>query len=161
MATPAPTTPTPATGGETAPNESSRQDLSGLELVKQAYKETQPAPTDSKDEFFKIAKLYQQPAGSQTQPEQEQGPATDMLPPEIREQVGNVYYQIGETFQQVGVDVTPDDPEWKLIQAEIEDESGSLSRTLLAAEEAASKKKQRLNSMSSQDLWRTGNLFKK
>lgn len=54
--------------------------------------------------------------------------------------------QIEAVFRKVGVNVTPDMPEGKLISEALDNPQGSLAETLIAAHEAATKAKQRLES---------------
>ena len=82
------------------------------------------------------------------------------VPEGIRRQVSDIYnkYMI-EIFKLEKMKVTPKDPEWLTIQAEIEDATSTLTRALIAAREAAQRKKQRLQGMS--DIEIRDNMYKK
>ncbi len=67
------------------------------------------------------------------------------FPEEIRGEMETLYNgYLSKVFEQERVKVGPKDPEWMYIQAEMEDPTSSLSRTMIAATEAAREKKQRL-----------------
>ena len=120
------------------------------------------------DEFFEQAKQYggtskplsSHQAWQQAYPKPEPEPAAQGLTSdELQEMdlhgaVNELYLQIGSVFQENRVNVEPTDPEWRIIQAELEDPFGSLTRTLIAAGEAAQAKKKRLQQpMSSNEAW--------
>ncbi len=76
------------------------------------------------------------------------------FPEDIRGEVEKLYNgHLSKVFQQEGVKVTPKDPEWMYIQVELEDPTSTLSRTMIAAKEAAQQKKQRLQGMTRGQIW--------
>ena len=75
----------------------------------------------------------------------------DDLDPAVHREALNKH--LAEVFDTVGVHVKPEDPEWLYIQAEIENKSSTLVSVLLVARQAASRKKTRLLSMTSNQAW--------
>ena len=63
--------------------------------------------------------------------------------PEIQAQIDYVFSQIEDAFSVVGQKVTENDPEWKQVEAALNDPKGSLGKTISAATQAAALKKQR------------------
>lgn len=117
------------------------QPLSAQEAWSQAYRKEDrtSGPEGSLEQSHEIPSEFQPPP----------------VPPERRQAVNYVYDQIDQVFQQARVaPVDPGDPEWPIIQAELENPAGSLALTLVAAAEAAQAKRRRLlEPRSTTELW--------
>ena len=106
-------------------------------------------------------KAYMETNGAQLNPQQEQamrsrietqidGPVEEpqaaqaSVPPEFAAQVQFLSAQMDEVFTDVGMKVTPNDVEWKVIQAALDDPKGSLAKTLRVTGKAAEAKASRM-----------------
>jgi len=81
---------------------------------------------------------------------------TDQPSPEFQQQVEFVYEQIQSVFADTGTDVVQGDPEFKIIEAALNDRKGSLAKTLLAANQAATQKANRIASQREKATARVG-----
>lgn len=120
---------TPAETPPAANQEDAGPDASGLDLLKQAFK---PTPDATKGTLNVDALLA--------------------IPRELWEPVLDLYGQINDVFSEEGLRVDRSDPEYREIQAALDDPLGNLNDTLLAASSAARKKKKRLAETPTRDL---------
>lgn len=128
-------TPQTQTTQESTPGLSASEKVSkGLSTSLQAGQEREANPSQEGN--------TQQPQPQQPEPMQMD------VPPELQVQVAFVNDQIDEAFAEVGMKVTQDDPEWKILEAAWNDPNGSLTRTTVAAHKAAAAKKSRLEDRS-------------
>jgi hypothetical protein len=67
------------------------------------------------------------------------------ITPEMQAQADFVFRQIDETFADVGMQVTANDPEWKLVQDVLDNPKGSVSKAIRAAAEASRMKAERVS----------------
>jgi hypothetical protein len=74
----------------------------------------------------------------------EDAPAS-AITPEMQAQADYVFDQIDATFDEVGTQVTANDPEWKIVQDVLDNPKGSLAKALLAANKAAMQKAERVS----------------
>lgn len=128
---------------ENRTNQRIQERFAALEANKSVLKLTDEQVQTAQDAIIKeeTMKAYQpQPSGQQASSPQGQAPTDDM----IRQQVEFVYGQIQTVFDEAGAEVTPNDPEYKQIEAAMSDPKGSLAKTLLAAGKAAETKAARV-----------------
>jgi hypothetical protein len=85
---------------------------------------------------------------------QAQAPAS-ALTPEMQAQADFVFMQIDETFADMGIQVTVNDPEWKGIKDALDDPKGSLAKAIRAATKAADAKAARVASQKDNAAART------
>lgn len=152
-------------GGEQTPSSSSQESKepkTAKELWSQAYQGKEPAAAQATLKKLEAAKgglsawdgfqdYYK--GAAQADRDAEEKERTQVLTDEELEgdpdEVRDIYNKyLSQVFELEGVKVTRKDPEWMYIQAELDDPTGSLALTMIAAQEAASRKKQRLQGMS-------------
>lgn len=86
-----------------------------------------------------VAQAYEQPdAAAETTAPQPDAEA------QLRSQSEFVFNQIDAVLAEHGVQITPNDPEFKTIDAALRDPQGSLAKTMLTTAKAAASKAQRL-----------------
>lgn len=89
-------------------------------------------------------------------PQSPKGNETQQTAPDLGETERFVTSQIDAVFQEVGVRVTPDDAEFKLIQQAWNDPKGNLAKTLIAVNQAATQKANRLKALKGNAPARAG-----
>lgn len=89
-------------------------------------------------------------------PQSPTGSGNQQPAPDLNEAERFVSSQIDMVFQSAGVRVTPDDAEFKLIEQAWNDPKGSLAKTLIAANQAATQKAIRLSALKGNASARSG-----
>lgn len=90
------------------------------------------------------------------EPEGVQGKQTPAAAADLETYARFVDDQIDAVLSQNGVEITPADPEYKIIQAAYKDPNGNLSATIIAAHTAATAKAARLKSLKGNAPARAG-----
>lgn len=124
--------------GENRINQRIKEELAALEKSRGVLKLTDDQVEKARNDI--VVKAYAEPDEPQASGLQGQ-PPTDEI---IRQQAEFVYGQINATFKDVGTEVTPNDAEFKMIEAALNDPQGSIAKTIRATVKAAEAKAARL-----------------
>lgn len=123
--------------------------FAALEQNRAALNLTDAQVTEAKDKIIREEQM------KEYEPESPQGSETPAPQPSPEDVGAFLVNQMDAVFAQYQVRVTPDMPEYKIIERAWNDPNGSLANTLLATGEAAQKASARLNALKGNAKART------